>query len=424
MAPEGYLRGVLADGARPFRHRARVRALLGLPEETGVRVDLVPRAPVVGFPYLRRSCESYGTGEGYLSGEAPVTASSWLDQTEHVFFDETAPVSSEQGPSPSAVDAPLVGTVRTGELAPAEEPPSGSPAPPVVSAASVVVPGTTERPGQSWTPPHPGFGGGTTAMVAPDPHGTQAPQGEPERPRQGTSGPASPSASSERREDSQGHNGDDGPATRSVDAATSAPGVRPRGSAATAPTPPAAGTGPSRPPRARPAAESTGTADAGVYAGGSPGDTGARPAQAARAERTAPKPAGPAAGWQPVSAPAQVSAAAGPAWPEPQTPVADLPSGAPAAVTRAVARPRPRPVPGRAAGSYAESEPRTAGPPSRAAATGRPAPPQAPQDQPPGTPTTVPLTVTVVQEPAPEAVGAAAFWARRHLGRLRGRMLR
>ncbi|MGW8374954.1 hypothetical protein [Streptomyces sp. ODS28] len=58
---EGYLRGVLADGARRFRHRGGVRALLGVPEDTGVRVHIVPPVPRVAFAYL-------GVGAGAARG--------------------------------------------------------------------------------------------------------------------------------------------------------------------------------------------------------------------------------------------------------------------------------------------------------------------------------------------------------------------
>ena len=49
----GYLHGVLADGARPFQYRSRLRRLLGLPEDvtqvaTGARV-----VPPLDFAYLR-----------------------------------------------------------------------------------------------------------------------------------------------------------------------------------------------------------------------------------------------------------------------------------------------------------------------------------------------------------------------------------
>ena len=55
MAPEGYLHRVLADGARPFRYRCRIRELLGLTVETGIRVEFAPPAWHTGFVHLARS---------------------------------------------------------------------------------------------------------------------------------------------------------------------------------------------------------------------------------------------------------------------------------------------------------------------------------------------------------------------------------
>ncbi|MEV6871439.1 hypothetical protein [Amycolatopsis sp. NPDC051128] len=52
MAPEKWLRAVLADGARPFRYRGGARALLGLPDDTAVEFTFAPRAPRGGFPYV------------------------------------------------------------------------------------------------------------------------------------------------------------------------------------------------------------------------------------------------------------------------------------------------------------------------------------------------------------------------------------
>ncbi|MEU0793491.1 hypothetical protein ABZ342_25750 [Amycolatopsis sp. NPDC005961] len=54
MAPDGYLRGVLADGARPFGFRAGVRELLGAADDNGVRVAFPPRPPRGGFRYVRQ----------------------------------------------------------------------------------------------------------------------------------------------------------------------------------------------------------------------------------------------------------------------------------------------------------------------------------------------------------------------------------
>ena len=52
MAADGYLRRVLADGARPFRYRGGVRALLGEPDSPGLLRATLP-APRPQFSYRR-----------------------------------------------------------------------------------------------------------------------------------------------------------------------------------------------------------------------------------------------------------------------------------------------------------------------------------------------------------------------------------
>lgn len=53
MRADGYLRGVLADGAEPFRHRGRVRTLLGLPEDAGTPIGFTRAPGMAAFEYLR-----------------------------------------------------------------------------------------------------------------------------------------------------------------------------------------------------------------------------------------------------------------------------------------------------------------------------------------------------------------------------------
>ena len=50
--PDGYGHAVLADGAQPYLHRAGVRALLGVAEETGVRVRFATSVPGRSFGYV------------------------------------------------------------------------------------------------------------------------------------------------------------------------------------------------------------------------------------------------------------------------------------------------------------------------------------------------------------------------------------
>jgi hypothetical protein len=52
MAPDGYLRGILADGARSVRHRSGVRDLLGLPD-VGARIEFPRKPRGSGFVYHR-----------------------------------------------------------------------------------------------------------------------------------------------------------------------------------------------------------------------------------------------------------------------------------------------------------------------------------------------------------------------------------
>ncbi|MFI6252736.1 hypothetical protein ACIBGW_41820, partial [Streptomyces sp. NPDC051016] len=53
MAPDDYAYAVLADGARPYRYRAGVRALLGAAEDTGVAVSFTRAVPGRSLHYLR-----------------------------------------------------------------------------------------------------------------------------------------------------------------------------------------------------------------------------------------------------------------------------------------------------------------------------------------------------------------------------------
>ncbi len=52
-APKGYLHRVLADGAKPFCYRSRLRALLGFPELGGVQMNFPKSLPFSSFGYVR-----------------------------------------------------------------------------------------------------------------------------------------------------------------------------------------------------------------------------------------------------------------------------------------------------------------------------------------------------------------------------------
>jgi hypothetical protein len=76
VAPDGYLRGVLADGTRPFRFRGRVRRLLGEPDDAGAKVEFVLPPRVAGVP----SGWTDHTGGRSVPGgavDAPAPQASW-----------------------------------------------------------------------------------------------------------------------------------------------------------------------------------------------------------------------------------------------------------------------------------------------------------------------------------------------------------
>ena len=144
MAPDRYLRSVLADGARPFRHRTGVRELLGEPPDTSLRVRFTPATPRAGFSYLSR--------DG--SADVPVGAPHWLafaadDQVEAPEAVARAPVRPRPVPPDSAPP----------DSAPVVDPPAGtaesSRAPTVGPApcATVVIPGTTTPAARPGSPP-------------------------------------------------------------------------------------------------------------------------------------------------------------------------------------------------------------------------------------------------------------------------------
>jgi len=426
VAPDSYLRGVLADGARPFRHRARVRALLGLPDDTGVRVSFAPTPPGVGFTYLRHP---YAHGEPYLPDEALATAPRWLDHAADDLFDPPAPATTVDDWPPAAADTPAGprdgaagSTVRMGEQAHADQPPAAHPAPATEPEpdSAVVIPGITVRPERHrWDEGEPG-----RPEPRRDPERAGLPWPATGRLDAGTAPPA-PS---------------DGPAPSSGGQVPPGAWDQPRqgGSAVAVGLPPPGGVG-----------RAGGTAHRGDLTTPPPGGATAAPrGQVPPSTSAAPSPAGAgadyrpgvlpsrtAAGWRPSTAPARASTAARPAGPggQPARPEPARPEPAPdvdwPGAEPATAR-RGRPVHrGTVSGPDAEGLLRMVEPPyrraapGRAAASGRAAAPEAPPARPTEAPAAAPQVV-VVREPAPAAVGAAAFWERRYLSRLRARILR
>src|SRR3954447_19632893 len=97
MGSDGYLHGVLADGARRVEHRNGVRVLLGVPENGATIV--FPAVPRGGFVYRRTT-----------DGAAPVRTAAvtgWqvqvVDDPTNPWPDDTpfAPVSSARRSQPT-----------------------------------------------------------------------------------------------------------------------------------------------------------------------------------------------------------------------------------------------------------------------------------------------------------------------------------
>ena len=408
MAPDGYLRGLLADGAQPFHYRCGVRALLGEPVDTGVQLSFALCPPRGGFPYVHQ-----GTGplEPYLWEDGPAGAPGWLEQIHAV---------GQPASTPLAATAP---------------------------SAHIVLPGVTERPAAGSRPAEREMdrGGG----AAPGPTGSPAPAGQawPTTPT-GQAGPTIPIGQA-------GATTPTGQAGTPVPAGQAAPSA-PVGAASPIAAPPVIRPAATRPTGAT-ASSSTPAPGTGAptpsplsqQVPGQPAQQSAVPSarpslQVARSAapdgRRAATAAGPA---RPGAAPEPIRAVGAP---EPAQHARGLEPARP------TARPSPmprRPPAGRSPGhlpvtagsvtaASATSTSRTAGPPYRRGAAGptaatatpaqqatpwaaqRAAPPHA--DQPPVQAPVVP-PVIVVQAPAPAADGVA-FWERRHLGLLLTRIIR
>lgn len=388
-APDGYLRAILADGARPVRHRGGVRELLGVVPDAGVRVSFpsIPRG--VGFVYRRQSDEYAPTRPAVspwqveevddpFGSDGPDRTWPQLRGPDPVAFSgthtESSTMHSQAGSSVTAEPQPPAR--RAGD----EPPPSESaPAPPpgTLSGPVIAVPGITTRPNPPASPAPSRSGPVVAEPETIADGGPAAPRSEPGARRSGHgTAVAEPGARrSGPGEVGPGPGGADAPgayraveeARRDGPAGPQRPGPAASFSAAAVPTRPA----PARPALARP-----GPAGTAEYPDAVP-VTGARPGVSGSVPRAA-------------------------------------------AMTRAAA---PGAVPPRAS-SATEPLPR---PPGRR--TAPPAPPAdwpAPGEQPvPSAPIPPPPPpVVVAAEPPPGTVGPAAFWERRHVGRLRARNLR
>jgi hypothetical protein len=406
VAPEGYLHGVLADGAQPFRHRARIRTLLGLPEDTGVQVSFNPTPPGVGFTYLHHP---YAHGEPYLPYEAVPTAPHWLNHATDDVVDTPLPATTVDDRPPAAAGPPPDprGPLPATHPAPAPGPEPGSAV--VISRGTAIVPAVTAIiPGVTAPPEHRGPAS--------------------DRPDTGTAPSAPP----------------DGPAPSSAEQALPGAWTPPRheGSAVSAGLPPVNEAGRSGDPAHRddPTTPQVDVTTAVTHEQLAPsGTASSATVDNGMDHRLGVVPHRPAAARRPSPAPAREFTAAHPAQSKPAQPDSARPEPAPdvdqsAGESAVTHRSRPihrgmvaRPDIGRALGiiesPYRRTAPDRPTTPGWATASGRATAPETPPAEPAGQPAATPQVV-VVREPAPAAVGTAAFWERRYLSWLRARILR
>jgi hypothetical protein len=135
MPADGYLRSVLADGVWPIRHRGGARELLGIPED-GARVSF-PAAPRVAFVYLRTGgTYSPGGGAAWQVKVVDDPADTWPDerrgarhQHERRSWPEKAArtaAAEPTAPSPAGVPAGRVPPPSGNAPAPSRAAPTGS----------------------------------------------------------------------------------------------------------------------------------------------------------------------------------------------------------------------------------------------------------------------------------------------------------
>jgi hypothetical protein len=79
-AERGYLHWLLADGARPFRFRGRIRTLLGLPESSGVQVNFSKPLPLGAFAYVLPRFSGEFEFPDELLAENPRRGNEWVEE--------------------------------------------------------------------------------------------------------------------------------------------------------------------------------------------------------------------------------------------------------------------------------------------------------------------------------------------------------
>src|SRR6266404_2112355 len=141
----GYLHGLLVDGARPFSYRGRVRALLGLPESGGVEMNFSKQLPIAGFSYVvpRFTGEFEFPDELLASSPRPV-----------IYAEERAPSDGRTAGIPPERELAIEGCMPARQAAPQIGKPSEFPMkePGVFIPGCPAVPGAGIRSGESGPP--------------------------------------------------------------------------------------------------------------------------------------------------------------------------------------------------------------------------------------------------------------------------------
>jgi hypothetical protein len=138
---QGYLGRCLADGARPFLFRSRVRALLGLPLSGGVEMQFPKPLPIPGFGYVVRRLtgefdlpdEMVSQGSRDVSYASGLTARSNAPDRNQTALERVQAQSGKQ-PHPANKQAPTEAAVLK---QPAALKPPVRTAPPAVSSGDV-----------------------------------------------------------------------------------------------------------------------------------------------------------------------------------------------------------------------------------------------------------------------------------------------
>ena len=117
----GYIRGVLQGGAKPFRYRSRVRSLLGSPDRDEEAIIFAPSVPPVGFRYVEPPLPEAPRSDTELPHDIRQSASQKNAFGAAQKPDEASPGDTAQCSLPDQTSAPVPSSSVTSLLHQAEE---------------------------------------------------------------------------------------------------------------------------------------------------------------------------------------------------------------------------------------------------------------------------------------------------------------